>query len=866
MTPPRLPRALLRLAAPAADRAVILGDLDEEFRARLASGGARAWYWRQAIASLPAALRLRLHRASPLADLAGDFRLAVRLLARQPGFTAAAVSTMTLGAGITTGVVSVVDTVLLRPLPYANADRLYAVNESDGMRHGSNMSWSDFLELSSGLRSFAALAAYDGGSRTMTGLGPAERLSGTYVTPRFFSVLGVQPSLGRDFTDADALRGAPSVVVLSDAIWRRRFDADRSVIGRTVALSGEIFTVIGVLPPTFVFPQRANPELWMPLRPSPQQEERAYLHFVDVIAVRAPGVSPAMVADEMRRHSVEWQTHGAVWHQASTLQAVPLGDDITAGIRSTLLLLFAAALLVLLTAAANVAGLVLVRAAGREREVAVRSALGATRLRLVRQFVVEAVCLALLGSALGVAVGYWGLQTFDAVMPQRFRAGLPSGSQIGVSLPAALASAALTIAAVVAASVWPALRSARSAASFVRAPRGGDRAETRVRAALVAGQIALAVMLLAGALLVARSVMKLSQVSPGFEIAGLVSGRVSLPPARYGGNEATVAAVDRILEAARAVPGVSGAEAINQLPLTGLGNTGDFTIVGRAVTPSSNPLIRDVTPGYFSLMPLRLIEGRPLQPSDTASAPRAVVVNRTLARFYFPDGGAVGQQIVFAFFDGRPAWTIVGVVGDEQFGDLDQAMPPVVYFPFAQDPEGSFSLVVRTSLPDSSADALRAAVAAVDPELPLYETESLVRMAAHSTPIFVRSVVTRLLAWFSVAALLLAGVAIYGVLAEAIAARTREIGVRLALGATPPRIARLVMRTGLAPAAAGLVAGAACTALAAPAVRSLLFGVSLLDLPSLAGVLAAIAAVSLAACAVPIRRALRVPIATALRE
>jgi len=452
-------------------------------------------------------------------------------------------------------------------------------------------------------------------------------------------------------------------------------------------------------------------------------------------------------------------------------------------------------------------------------------------------------------------------------MPQRLRAGLPHLDTLSVSPRAAAFSALLTIAAVAAASLWPAFRAARSSAPLVTGGRAtGSRADARVRGVLVASQVALALVLLAGAAVVGRSVLNLSRVSPGFAIDGLVSGRVSLPPGRYGTDAATVTVVDRLLEAARAVPGVSGAEVINQLPLTGRSNTGDFTIVGRESTPPSNPLIRDVTPGYFALMGTPLLEGRRLLPTDRTGALRVVVVNRTLARFYFPNGGALGQRIVFGFFDGKPEWTIVGVVGDEQFDSLDRPMAPAVYFPFAQDPDDSFSLVARAAAPEAAISPLRAAVTSVDSDLPLYGVTTLSRIAEESKAMFLRAIVTRLLLWFAIAALVLAGVGIYGILAEAIAARTREIGLRVALGATRAGIFRLVMRTGLAPVAIGLAAGAVLAAAASPAVRSLLYGVSPLDLPSLAGVLAIISVVALLACAVPLRRAVRVPVATALRQ
>ena len=596
MTPPRAPRWLLRMAAPATDRAVILGDLDEEYRARRAglpgaqSRGARAWYWRQALASVPSALRLRFQRAAPFADLTGDLRRALRLLRREPGFAAAAILTMTFGAGITTGVVSIVEAVLLRPLPYANGERVFVVQESDGNRHGSNLSWADFVELRDGLHSYAALAGFNGGSRTLTGAGAAERLSAAAVTSPFFSVLGVRPAIGRDFTDKDAVAGAPPVVILSDGAWRRRFAADPSIIGRPVMLSGELVTVVGVLPASFMFPPRADPDLWLPFHPSSAQEDRPYLHFIDAIGVLAPGVTPAMAADELRGRTQQWNAHGPDWHATTGLHAASLRADMVAGVRPALLVLLGASLLVLLTAAANVAGLVLVRASGRAREVAVRSALGATRYRLARQLVVEALCLACAGSACGLLLGEWGLATFSAITPARILPVLPYADHLTVSPRAAAFSALLTMVAVVAASLWPAFRAARSTAPLVTGTRAtGSRADARVRGVLVAAQIALAVVLLGGAALVGRSVVKLSQVSTGFDIAGLVAGRVSLPRARYASRESTAAAVDRILDAARAIPGSSGAEAINQLPLAGSGNTGDFTIVGRATTPSVEP-------------------------------------------------------------------------------------------------------------------------------------------------------------------------------------------------------------------------------------------------------------------------------------
>jgi putative ABC transport system permease protein len=868
VTPPRVPRALVRFFAAREDRAVIVGDLDEGFAERAATPSrARRWYWSQALASIPSAVRMRWRHASPMAGLGGDVRRALRMLRREPGFAAAAILTMALGAGITTGVVSVVEAILLRPLPYGNGSRVYSLQETDGGRQGKSVSWSDFVDLSSRLHSFSAIAGYSGASRTLTGLGSPERLPAIEVTPTFFDVLGVAPAIGRGFAAADGARGAAFVVVLSHGAWARRLGSDPAAIGRAITLSGVPHTIIGVLPKDFAFPPRADPELWLPLRPSLAQQNRPYLHFMDVIASRRPDVPAAVAHDDLRTAARAWNDSGNGWHASTRLTAISLRDDMVAGVRPALLVLLGAALLVLFASSASASGLVLARASGRARELSVRAALGASTFRLVRQLIVESACLSAIGAGLGLLLGVWGVATFSAMTPARFRLVLPFADNLTVSARAAAFSVTLTVLAVLIASVAPTLRSARRAkpvATGVRVTAG--RPETRLRRILVAAQIALAVVLLAGAALVGRSVVKLTRVSPGFDMNGLVAGRVSLP-ARYDGKrEEVAAAADRILERVRAMPGITGAEVINQAPLGGAGNTGDFRIVGRATTDSTDPLIRDVSPGYFALLGLPLHQGRAFLSSDTRASQRVVAVNRTLARHYFPEGGALGHRIVFEFFDGRPEWTIVGVVGDELFGELDRPMRPVVYFPFAQDPEAAFSIVVRASQPETAGAVLRSAVAAVDPDLPVYGLRTLEQTAYEANAMFLRSLVMRLLAWFSLAALVLGGVGVYGVLSEAMSARTREIGVRMALGATRGGIARLVFAAGAMPALVGLGIGAALTAAAAPALRSLLFGVTLLDIPSLAAVTVLLGAVTALACAMPAWRAVRLPVTTALRS
>jgi len=431
MTPPAFPRWLLRRAAPPEDRAALIGDLDEEFCTRSANygGKASAWYWRQALASVPSALRLRWQRAAPTSDVTGDLRRALRTIRRQPGFAVAAIGTMALGSGITTAVVSIAEAILIRPLPYANAERVLVIEEHDLTRRGRGFSWPDFVELSAGRQTVSNLAGFSGGSRTLTGLGSVERLPAIEVTPQFFDVLGVEPALGRDFAEADAGTGAARVVILSDRSWRLRFDGDPAAVGRSIVLNGEPHTVVGVLPRAFLFPPRADPELWLPHRPSRAQQERAYLHYLDVIAVRRPGVTVAAVREDLRAQSYAWQHGGNPAHTSTTLGATDLRADMVAGVRPALFVLLGAGFLVLAASAINVSGLVLARAAARTREVAVRTALGASRWRIARQLGVEALCIAIAGSALAT----WQELTIAAppapATPAAPAAGGPGGGQ-----------------------------------------------------------------------------------------------------------------------------------------------------------------------------------------------------------------------------------------------------------------------------------------------------------------------------------------------------------------------------------------------------------------------------------------------------
>ena len=547
--PPRLPRTMLLWIAPREDRAAIVGDLDEEFHQHRSA----ARYWTSALASMPAIAGLRWHRLSPLADLSRDLRHGLRSMRRHPGFAAAAIVTMALGAGVAIVVASVVQAILLRPLPYPDAARVEAIQERDMTRPGagSRTSWSDYVELSERQHSYTVIAAFDGSSRTLTGNGPADRLPAVEVTASFFDVLGVAPSSGRGFVPSDAVSGGAPVVILSNGAWKRLLAGDGSAIGRTLTLNGTPHTVIGILPPGFIFPPRGGVDLWLPLRPSKAQQDRRYFHWLDIVARRRADVTAAQAHQELQAIAGEWQKRDA-WHGSIALRRVSLRDDIVAGVRPAMLVLSGAALLLLLAAVTSVSGLILSRAAGRAGELDVRAALGATRFRLLRQLAVESACVASCGTALGLLLGSWAVSSFAAMVPARYRVSLPYADTIGVSPRAALFTLLFCCTAVIVASIAPAWRSGARrvppGVGSVRTTQG--RGTARLRTTLVAAQIALAVVLLAGAALIGRSVVRLTHVSPGFDLRGLITAQLSLPGTRYANADATRAAMDRLLERA----------------------------------------------------------------------------------------------------------------------------------------------------------------------------------------------------------------------------------------------------------------------------------------------------------------------------
>ncbi len=879
MKPPSVARLLLRLLPPR-DRDAILGDLAEEFTHICRVRGQRTatrWYWRQALASVPPAIRLRFRARYDPADhlrqrvrerlwpqVARDLRFALRSWRREPLFAATVVATQALGVAVGAAVLSAAHEILIRPLPYPAAADLLRVLE--GERAGQ-FSYPDFLELRRSTRNLARVVGFSGGSRSLTGHGgAAEQVASAEVTPGFFEALGVVPAHGRTFAAEESRREAQPVAMVTHGAWRRRFGGDPYLVGGAITLGGRPHAVVGILPPDFEFPLRGQAEIWLPLRTSRAQEERGYWHWLDVIARRAPGVTDEQVAADLAIVAGVLARDDPKWHGAARLHAIPLRDDVVAPVRPALRILLAGAALLVAIAWANVAGLVLARSASRVRELSVRAAIGAGPGRLARQLTAETMLLMLAGSAVGLFAAHALVRSAVAALPPQQRAALLHADRLGVSPEVVLLAAATAVAGGFLLGLRPALRRGQTGLVHALTTRAASGTGARTRTLLVAAEVALALMLIAGTALLARSVYHLSCVSPGFDVRGLLTLRVSLTGARYADAASVRAVRGRLLDAFRSIPGVSGVATIDHLPLTGTGNNGTLQFAGRSAGGEGpTVLVRTVSPEYFEVMGVPLRGGRLFTERDRAGTSPVVLVNERLVEQVRGEA-AVGQRVVFEFVPGRPAWEIVGVVGDEQFDELDRGRSPVVYFPYAQDPEGTFSVVIRTAQPEALAPALRRAAATIDAALPLFAVRTMAQIAAQSRAMYFRRAVLSILGVFALAAVVLAAVAVYGTLAYVVAQRTREIGIRVSLGARRRDVICLMLRHGMGPTLAGAAIGLLGSLGLAGFLRSMLFGVGPTDASTLAVSLVFLCAVALAACVLPVLRASRVDPAITLRQ
>jgi len=795
-----------------------------------------------------------------------DFRYAVRLLARSPGFTFAAVVALALGIGASTAIFSVVRAVLLRPLPYADADRVVMVWDSNPGRgwEKSAVSPGNFADWSEGQASFDALVALQTTGYVLTGQGDPERLDGVRASAQLFDLMGAEPALGRAFTADEYGPGGACVVILPDSLWRKRFGGRPDILGTPLTLDAERCTVVGVMPPDLRLPTGA--EILAPMVMDADERARHGRHYLLVMARLAPGITSEAATTEMRGLAARIEQAHPETNTGWTVRVVPLYEEVVGDVRPALLALGGAVGCLFLIACANVANLLLARSASRRGEIAVRAALGARPARIMRQLLTESVVLALLGGGLGVLLAVWGVDLIRTLQPGT----LPRAETIAVDGTTLAFTCGLSILTGLLFGVLPGLLLARSRlfGALQESGRGErGRMSGRVRASLVAAQVALAHVLLVGAGLHVRSLVTLMDVDPGFRADGVLAVDIArLPQRSYPDQPHQAAFYDRVLDSLTALPGVAAAAACSSVPVSGNDRIFSIEVEGQPPRPPEQAVSANwysISPAYFETMRIPVVRGRVFGERDGPASPRVAIINETLARRIFPGEDPIGRRL-FMGIDSGVAREIIGVVGDVRHYGLDQGVTMQMYEPYRQRPLDSITFLLSTRTdPGALAGAARRAVLSIDPELPVTGTRTLAAIVADSTA--QRRFTLLLLMIFAGTALVLAAVGIYGVVAYTVSQRTHEIGVRMALGAERRAILGLVLRQGMTMVLAGVAAGLGGALLLARLVRAMLFGVGAADPVTYAATVALLSLVAFAATYLPALRATRVEPTTALR-
>jgi len=801
-----------------------------------------------------------------------DFRYALRRLLKSPGFAVTAVLTLALGIGANTAIFTVVNAALLRALPFQEPERLVHLSETRtaGTFEKMEFSWPDFVDFRDRNQSFSGVGGYYPINATYNGREGAEPVMATVASANFFDVLGVRPILGRVFAvNADGA-GGEKTVLLSYAGWQARFGGDPNVLGKSVILNGEPWTIIGVLPADFQFGPSRSGDFWIP--PAVRGWRlRRNAHWILGVGRLKPGVTLQQAQVEASGLALQLAAQYPDSNPGVGVYLVPLREQLVGEVRPILLVLMGAVVAVLLITCSNLAGLQLARAVTRQKEIAVRTALGATRRRIVRLLLTESVLISLLGGLGGIVLAYFTLPVLAASLPKDQQAILPFLHGLEIDWSVLGFSAAGSVFAGILFGLAPSLQGAHS--DVHDALQDGSRTTAgslrhRLRDGLVVAQVAMAVVLLVSAGLVIKRLTKLLRVDPGFTVAHLLTFDTSLPQQHYPDHQEQIDFERNLRQRLQALPGVKSAATVSTLPLGNAGGTSRFVIAGhpRVPTDEYEANNREISPNYFETMGIPLRRGRVFNEHDDAKAPRVIIINQTLADRVFPGQDPIGKRIDFTYTKDPNIHEIVGVVGDENLRQLDHKPTPVIYDAYAQDPNPFLGVTIRTEGdPDAVAGSVRAAVQALDSTLPIDALVSMEQVIAESPAVSVRRYPAYVIGAFAALALVLAMLGIYGLLAYVVAQRRRELGIRLALGAPRRNLLALVVSSGLRLALLGAAIGTVCAFAAGRMLATLLFQVRPADVAISLSVATLLVAVALLASYLPARRAASIEPMEALR-
>jgi len=817
-----------------------------------------------------------------MGTLTQNLRYAIRAFSNSPGFAAVVVLTLALGIGANTAIFSVVYSALLRPLPYREPGKLLHLGESrtqaDYSASGAQASYPDYLDWKHSAKSIQSFAAYSGDAFTMATDGEPKNTFAAQVTPSFFSTLGVKPAMGRDFLEDDMKSDGPHVTILTDGFWRTEFGADANIIGRVIHIDGKPASIVGVLPRDFQFAPANSAPVWVPIHQTGDPITRRSLHWLNVIGRLAPGVTADQARAEIQGINTRL-SHEYPKENSSVFFAMEsLNEQVVGKVRPILLILLGAVGFVLLITCANVANLVMTRSIGRRKEFAVRSALGASRGSLLAQLLTESLLLSFAGAAVGLIGAQWGVNLLIAVIPETLLQSTPYLRNAGINLPVLCFLCGVTVLTGILFGLAPSLHASRTTLNDVLKDesRGGTSGgQARLRNALVIAEISISLVLLVGAGLLLRSLHALLGQDPGFNLHNVLAFSVNLPDSAYPSDKnppyysaAAVRFDHEFTQRLRALPGVIDVGQTSGIPASGGSGTIRFVIEGRtmALGQEDECQIISVSTGYFSSLKIPLVEGRFFNATDKQDAPGTVVVSRAFVKAYLSGENPIGKRIRFTFSAQNPFLQIVGVAGDTASIDIAAPPPAIIYTANDQGPSTFLSYLVRTAgEPAGFVGTARAALHEMDPQLPMIQPQSLERIANQSPSVFLRRYPSYIIGSFATLALILAIVGLYGLISHMVLQRTREIGIRVALGAQRRDILKMVLRQGILATLAGVAIGIVAALGLTRLLSSLLFGVTPGDWVTFLSVAVLLLVVAMVACSIPARRATRVDPIVALR-